>query len=186
MGGSLQYEEILEIYRKYPAFKKITSFVETGTYKGDTSLMAAKYFEKVFTMEIVEELYLGSKERATREGVTNITFYLGDSLDNLPKILPQIKEGAVFFIDAHQSGPDTSNNKKQLVPLFEELDIILTQELGPSLFIFDDVRFWKYQSQSAWDWAHISDKKILERFGHHDKDIIDFFISNDRFFVLTI
>lgn len=185
MGGSLKYEEILDIYRKYPAFKHITNFIETGTYKGDTSLMAAEHFDKVFTMEIVEELYKGSKERAAKEGVKNISFYLGDSLVCLPKILPEVKEGAVFFIDAHQSGPDTSNNKKQLVPLFEELDIILSEELGPSVFIFDDVRFWEGQKNPAWDWAHISDKKILERF-EGKKHVIDSFISNDRFFVATI
>jgi len=183
MGGSLKYEEILELYKKYPAFKGTANFVETGTYKGDTSLMAAEHFWKVFTMEIVEELYNGSKKRAEEAGIANISFYLGDSLDSLPKILPQIKDGAVFFIDAHQSGPDTSNNKKQLVPLFEELDLILSQNLGPSVFIFDDVRFWDGQKQPAWDWAHISDKKILERF--EDQEVIDSFINNDRFFVLV-
>ena len=179
----MKYEELLEFYKKYPAFKSVSNFVETGTYKGDTSLMAAEHFDKVFTMEIVEDLYRGSMERAAREGVTNVSFHLGDSLEVLPKILPQVEDGAVFFIDAHQSGPDTGNNQKHLVPLFEELDLILSRDLGPSVFIFDDVRFWEGQRQPAWDWAHISVKKILDKF--EGLFVIDSFVSNDRFFVLT-
>ena len=184
MGGSLIYEELEEMFKIYPFFKCIKNFVETGTYKGDTSIMASAHFDKVFTMEIMETLYSESKERAKKEGIQNISFYLGDSLNSLTEIMPNIKDGAVFFIDAHQSGPDTGNNQKQRVPLYEELDIILSYELGPCVFIFDDVRFWKDQGEQVWDWEHISTDLVLKRF-QDKKEIIDSYVKNDRFFVLA-
>ena len=57
MGGSLQYEEILKIFSLYPQYKNIRIFVETGTYKGETARMASKHFERVYTLEISQELF---------------------------------------------------------------------------------------------------------------------------------
>ena len=174
MGGPLTIQEI-------KSDKTYKYFVETGTYKGDTTLMASKHFQKVYTTEIMEELHNYSKNRAKSEGITNIEFMLGDSVDLLKKIVPEVKEGAVFFLDAHQSGGDTGNNGKN-VPLLEELDIILSHNIGPSVFIVDDLRLWK---SKVWDWAHISNKKIIQKFLDYGYSIQSFYEHNDRFFVLT-
>ena len=97
----------------------------------------------------------------------------------LTLIVPQVSDGSVFFIDAHQSGPDTGNNGKW-VPLVEELDIILETKLGPSVFIFDDVRLWK---KKCWDWAHITEKSILDQFKKKDVVVIKSYEKGDRFWV---
>jgi len=184
MGGSLLYEEITSVTKDDIKYQNIKYFVETGTYHADTTLMAADHYEKVYTMEIVQNLYEGSKKRALEAGKNNIEFLLGDSVQHLKTIVPKVKEGAVFFIDAHQSGPDTSNNGKQ-VPLMEELKVILSTKLGPSLFIFDDTRFWVQHDQHAWDWADVSEQGIIKTFFDHNYHVEKFFVKNDRFFVLA-
>lgn len=186
MGGPLTYEEITNATKHSITHRSIKNFVETGTYKGDTTLMASKHFDQVYTTEIVKNLYDYSANRAKEAQRTNIHFYLGDSIVLLRDIMPKVISGAVFFIDAHQSGPDTSNNGKQLVPLLEELDVILSYKLGPSLFIFDDVRFWIGKSQQAPDWSKISCLEILTKFMNRKYKIQTFFELNDRFYVLTI
>jgi hypothetical protein len=182
MGGSLTEDEFKTINIKN---NKIKNFVETGTYHADTTLMAAKHYDHVYTTEIVDKLFTDSKKRAEDEHVTNIDFLFGDSVELLDIIMPKIKDGAVFFLDAHQSGSDTSYNKKQLVPLLEELKKIFSYELGPSVFILDDLRFWKDQSITAHDWAHISTPNVIRLFVENGKEVDDFYEFNDRFWVFT-
>lgn len=184
MGGPLTYEEIKEATtgRQHANIK---NFVETGTYKGDTVMLAAQHYEKVYTTEICTKLYEESKKRAEDAGVTNIDFLLGDSIELLENIVPQVTDGAVFFIDAHISGHDSSWNGKQRVPLMEELQVILKNKIGPSVFIIDDLRFWKGKKQEAWDWSMISTQNIVSLFITNGYELASFYENNDRFFVLT-
>lgn len=181
MGGSLEYSEIQTVATN-EKHKNIKYFVETGTYMGDTTLMAAKYYEHVHTIEIHEGLYNDSKKRAERENVKNITFHLGDSLAILPKIASDVKEGAIFFIDAHISGNDSSWNGFNRVPIMEELDIILSNGIGPSVIIIDDLRLWK---QKVWDWAHVTTEKIVAKFRQYGVRLNSFTEYNDRLYILT-
>jgi len=179
MGGSLEYEELKSNLENRPRFERIKNFVETGTYHGDTSIMASKHFEKVYTTEIVPELHNLSKRKAEELGVTNISFLLGDSVKLLAQIMPKVSDGAVFFLDAHQSGCDTSNNGT-FVPLFEEMDMILSYPFQASLFIIDDVRLWK---QRCSDWAHVTSEALVSRFRDKGAKVLSYFEENDRFYV---
>lgn len=181
-----EYSEILEAMQKDSRYSMIANFVETGTYHGDTAMMASKHFRHVYTIEVVRSLYELSVGRAKRAQIENIHFYLGDSVEHLKAICPLVSDGAVFYIDAHQSGPDTSFNGKELVPLLSELDVILSHSLGPSIFIFDDVRFWKGESCEDKHWRHISQLTVLEHFLQHGFEILTFYQENDHFFVLTL
>ena len=183
MGGSLTEQEIYDIKARGSPYSEIENFVETGTYKAETTLMAAKHFKNVYTMEIYEPLYKESMERANDEKVNNINFYLGDSLDCLPEIALKVRVGAIYFIDAHISGGDSSWNGKNRVPLIEELDIIISEPIGPSVFILDDLRLWK--TIKAWDWEHITNESIIKKLKDKGIKIASYFEQNDRFFVFT-
>ena len=176
MGGHLLEEELQQyangIYK---------NFVETGTYKGETSRLAARCFNNVYTIEIVPELYQLSVQHALDENFTNIHPYLGDSIVHLPSICAQLSEPSIFFLDAHQSGPDTSNNGKW-VPLLEEIDIILDNITEDAhLFIIDDVRLFS----KHWDWAQVSENSIYTKFTEHGRSVTNFYIENDRLYVLV-
>jgi len=102
MGGYLKYTELGE-YTSREEYKNIKNFVETGTYKATTTLMVSKHFDNVYTREIVEKLHFDSIKLAAAQGVTNIEFLLGDSVELLKTITPKVVDGCVFFLDAHQS-----------------------------------------------------------------------------------
>ena len=184
MGGPLEYSEIISACPQYEHYREIEYFVETGTYKGDTVISLSNHFKELYTMEIVPELFNSSKNRADKAGIENIRFLQGDSVQLLSNLPEHINKGAVFFLDAHQSGQDTSNNGMH-VPLLEELDVILRRNLDPSLFVFDDTRFWKNHEKSAWDWEQVCIGTILTKFLNAGFGIYSAFEKNDRFFVLT-
>jgi hypothetical protein len=183
MGGSLTEQElVIALQRSRIAYPNY--FVETGTYKADTTLMAAKLFRHVYTFEIMEPLYTMSVNRARQDNVNNISFHLGDSVKLLHTVVPKVKDGAVYFIDAHASGPDSGFNGTP-VPLLDELRVILSYKVRPSLFIFDDLRFWKGKAQQAWDWVAVSDNTVLECFIKEGYTINDCWEENDRFWVVA-
>lgn len=195
MGGSLTENEILE-YKKSEKHQNIKNFVETGTYQGETTRLVSNYFDNVYTIEIMETLFRnsiissggehripnGPLIKGTIVNVYNMNFMYGDSVEMLKVITPLVKDGSIFFIDAHQSGCDTGNNGTW-VPLMEELEIILSTRLGPSIFIFDDVRLWK---QKFWDWAHIDENRIFQIFEKFNYTIEKSYELNDRFWIFTL
>lgn len=183
MGGSLKQEELVDIQKRGYPYNNIKNFVETGTYKADSTIIAAGIYDNVYTIEIYEPLYKESMERVKELGIKNIEFYLGDSLDNLKNIVPKVLDGAIFFIDAHISGSDSGWNGTNRVPLIEELDIIISQPIGPSVFIVDDLRLWK--SIKAWDWAHITNEFIIEKFKNKNIKLSSYFEKDDRFYIFT-
>ena len=88
----------------------------------------------------------------------------------------------IFFLDAHLSGQDTNWNQVERVPLLDELDIILSFPLKSSIFIINDVRLWK---QQVWDWAHITNHKILTLFTKRNIELHSFYEKNDKFYIRT-
>ena len=178
MGGPLTLEEIIEAKE----YNDIKYFVETGTYKADTTLLVSPFFDQVYSTEIHIALYNDAVMRAKQNDVTNVEFLFGNSISLLKDITPKVKEGAVFFLDAHISGADSGWDGKHRVPIFEELDVILREKLGPSVFIVDDLRLWK---QKVWDWAHVTNEKILQKFEDCGYEVQRSYEKNDRFYVFT-
>nr|QBK85246.1 MAG: methyltransferase domain protein [Iridovirus LCIVAC01] len=177
MGGSLTEDEIRGILNYFPDLsKQIKNFIESGTYKGQSSRTASQIFETVDTVEIVPTLYAESQQN--NKGISNINYHLGDSVKFLPGIVSKIDSPIFIFLDAHQSGGDTANNGKN-VPLLEELKVILAVLKRSSIILIDDVRlFDKY-----WDWCGISPETILKCFEDFEVSIQAHFIENDRMII---
>lgn len=77
----------------------IKTVIETGTYKGATTLWLNEHFEDVHTTEIDERLY--PELRQTFKG-TNIKLWCAGSEEALPEILSYIfDKQPLIFIDAH-------------------------------------------------------------------------------------
>jgi len=173
MGGSLLLNEIFE---HIPTdLRKV--FVETGTYKGETTRTVSPHFEQVITVEIFKPLF--EEAKASFETYHNIIAYLGNSVQVLdqPETRQIYKHGAVFFLDAHVSGRDSSYDPDLPVPLLEEIKTINKEPLGKSLFIIDDLRLWKNN-----DWP-VSSASICEQF--RPGQIVNAYESNDRYWILT-
>jgi len=117
------------------------NFVETGTYLGETTAAMAKVYRKVFTVEIHEELYQKSSARLKDSG--NVTSFHGNSSEILPSILSQLDGPAVFWLDAHYSGPKTGRIAKGVqTPIEEELSQIFATGSSEHLILIDDARLF--------------------------------------------
>lgn len=127
---SIPKDLVLKIIKNF----EIHDFVETGTYKGDTSFWASKHFKNVYTIEIDPEI---SRETASRNDCpANIEFLIGNSKEILPLLITKIADNAFFWLDGHWC--EGGAGKEEECPLLYELKAI-SRLANPTIFI-DDAR----------------------------------------------
>jgi len=139
---------------------EIDSFIETGTYKGQTAIWAAGLFNKVYTIENSRELY-GLLEN-TINNYKNIHQIFGNSASELDKIVAEIKNPAIFWLDAHWCGGSTYGALDPC-PLLKEIMIIQQSELN-HIIIIDDARLFLKPPPEPQDpdyWPGIKEISIL-------------------------
>ena len=126
--------------------------VETGTYKGDTTLFLANSgaCERVFTIELNKMFYENAKKRFQHEidngndNARKIIPLHGDSGDVLQnsEIFKTLKDrNVLYFLDGHYSYLDTARGEEDS-PIMKELEFIFNQNkiYGINVIIIDDVK----------------------------------------------
>ena len=103
---ALEKEIILQITEQYPSFK---SFVETGTFMGQTIFSLEDVFEELYTIEIKQEFY---NNLTTKYKGSKINFILGDSSTEVKNVLSRLKYDTIFFLDGHWSAGNTGKGEK--------------------------------------------------------------------------
>ena len=116
----------------------IKTFIETGTYKGKTSMWASGMFDKVFTIENSKELFDSTSEKL--EKYENIRFLFGNSAMQLKNVIDEIKQPAIFWLDAHWCGSNTYGSNDPC-PLLAEI-ITIKQSILNHIILIDDARFF--------------------------------------------
>ncbi|MEG4227930.1 FkbM family methyltransferase [Microcoleus sp. N9_B2] len=116
----------------------LPTFVETGTFQGSTSVWASEHFQKVFTIEFAKHIYESTSSAYSH--VKNIEFLWGHTKEQLKLVVPQLKEPALFWLDAHWMGGGTAGENDEC-PLLEELEIINNYECEHFILI-DDARLF--------------------------------------------
>src|SRR5262249_8983387 len=139
MGGSIKD------FRNWPQHYDV--FVETGTFRGYTTEIAASHFKSVYTIELFRQTF--EAKRARLKHYLNINLIFRDYAHALELHCPRIKVPAVFFLDAHFAGNNTARGDKE-VPLHEELSHIAKRNL-PDLVIIDDTDNFGRQASYAGD-----------------------------------
>ena len=114
----------------------IKTFIETGTWKAQTTTWASQNFEKVVTIEADNGYY----ERAKSLGLSNTRFILGDSATELVKVVKRLKAPAIFWLDAHKCN-DRPTVETSECPLLVELKAIKATGLA-HLILIDDARYF--------------------------------------------
>lgn len=113
-----------------------TTFIETGSYLGETALEASHDFDFVYTLEAADKYY--KLAEATCAEAPNVTCVHGASQDMLRQVITECgKNKILFWLDAHYSGGETFENA---CPLLQELDLINELCEEPVVFV-DDARF---------------------------------------------
>jgi hypothetical protein len=117
---------------------KVNTLVETGTYLGDTLFALYPYFSKLYSIELSEFYFAKAKQRFAR--YNKIKLIQGDSGKELKKLMSNLSEAALFWLDGHYSGGRTAKGEKEC-PLFEELDAIFSSALK-HIIVIDDARLF--------------------------------------------
>ncbi len=126
----------IQEYREKYQYKLL---VETGTYLGDMVEAQKNTFSKIISIELGIDLFNKATRRFRK--YKHITILHGDSGDVLPKILPEINEPAIFWLDGHYSSGITAKGNKNC-PIFEELDAILSDDELNHVLLIDDARLF--------------------------------------------
>lgn len=123
--------------REYQEKYRYLILVESGTYLGDMVEAQKKRFKKIYSIELGVDLYDKAKKRFKKK--KNITIMQGDSGKVLPKILAEINEPAIFWLDGHYSAGITARGDKDC-PIFEELEAIFKSKKFNHVLLIDDAR----------------------------------------------
>lgn len=124
------------------------TFIETGTCYGrtvDTALSVG--YERVKSVEVWPPFYESCKNKFA--GMENVELYFGKSTELLPQMLKDVKGPAVFWLDAHPTGPNTGGHDDLMEKgdaseyhqdsvIGKEIDIILSHDSDNHIIIIDD------------------------------------------------
>ncbi len=161
----------------------INVLVETGTFIGDTVEYFKNTFRKVYSIELAEELAAKATKRFA--GDNNVTIIQGDSADVLNKLVAEINEPVLFWLDGHYSSEfylgdeyiKTGRGKKD-TPVEEELKLIFKSPLK-HIILIDDARLFLGIN----DYPSISEIKKLVKTHRSDYSVK---VDNDIIYILPI
>lgn len=112
-------------------------FIETGTHKGNMTAAVKNHFQKLYTIELSDELYQDAQKRFAKDG--HIELINGDSGIELPKILSRLDEPAQFWLDAHGSQGETVSGNL-ITPIEIELEAIFNHKIRNHIIMINDAR----------------------------------------------
>ena len=118
---------------------QMNCMVETGTYLGEMIFAQLDNFQKIYSIEIDQELF----KRAQRifSSKTQVEVMLGNSGEVLPMILDKLEGPALFWLDGHFSGGVTSSADIPS-PILQELKHIFSCNIKGSVILIDDANIF--------------------------------------------
>lgn len=124
-----------------------TTFVETGTFMGETIANMKAHFSRVDTIEVKPAFH----ERAVQRfrGDAHVNCHLGDSLRMLGDICATLDTPTCFWLDGHYSAGTTGRGEK-MVPLYEELEAIMKRCAPACVIVIDDCRLFGKDAECGW------------------------------------
>lgn len=126
-----------EAIRSYQKKYKFNTLVETGTYYGHMIDAQNKFFSKIYSIELSQELW----QRAVKvfETQKHIEILQGDSALVLKDVVARLNSAAIFWLDGHYSAGITARGEKDC-PIYEELAAIFEGEPFEHILLIDDAR----------------------------------------------
>lgn len=152
------------------------TFVETGTYMGDTVELALEAeFSRVHSTELDPTLFGAAVSKFCDN--PQVSIWLGDSALLLPEIVSKIKDPATFWLDAHASGP-LPGGVSGGSPVLDELKAIAASPIKTHTIFIDDVRLF---GSEEWSGVKLEDALAILKQINPDYQIVylDGHINND-------
>ncbi len=113
------------------------TFVETGTYRGDTLAKIRPHVRRCLSIELDPTLAGNAQRRFERW--PDVQVRVGDSAVVLPEIVRELTGATLFWLDGHYSGGVTADSGQS--PIIQELEAILSSQL-PIMILIDDARLF--------------------------------------------
>lgn len=112
-------------------------FVETGTFAGEMIDAVRSRFDRVVSIELDAGWHARAVERFRAD--PRIALLQGDSGVRLQEVLNALTEPALFWLDAHYSGPITARGAVDS-PIVRELVAIRANRVAGHVVLIDDMR----------------------------------------------
>ena len=125
------------IVKDYQRRFKLRVFVETGTFAGEMIDAVLGRFDRIYSIELDDRWYARAVKRFA--GRSEVTLLHGDSATRLPEVLAELTEPALFWLDAHYSGPLTARGPLDS-PIVQELEAIAGHPVRGHVILIDDIR----------------------------------------------
>lgn len=126
-----------DILRKYVKQFDCKTLVETGTYYGDMVHALLDSFDAIYSIELSVELHALACERFA--DLPKVHLIQGDSGTELTKLIPQLNQPALFWLDGHYSAGPTALGSKE-TPILDELKHLFSMSKAEHVILIDDAR----------------------------------------------
>jgi|MesohylFT_1024984.scaffolds.fasta_scaffold01384_3 hypothetical protein len=150
-------------------------WIETGTYKGETSYFLSRTSKQVITIEPEPTLFRTAKHRL--RGESKITVLEGTSEDRFKEAIEISGNEINFFLDGHASGGETYESSTP-TPLIYELECIAQSfiYLKKAIIIVDDVRLSRFTVSQQSGYPNLN---YLVKWANSNN--LDWYFENDMF-----
>jgi hypothetical protein len=154
----------VQIFSQYRKDCKI--FIETGYWMGEGVERAFQSgFEKVYTCDINSDFIANAKEKFKDQ---NVIAEVQESSDFLKKVLSEVDEKCLIFLDAHFMpldehredlgfGPITVKDGVDPCPILKELEIIKNHHIKNHVILIDD-----FQCLGTWMFNYLEFDEVLD------------------------
>jgi hypothetical protein len=161
---AVKHQLILEMAERFAT----RVLVETGTNHGDTVSATLGAFTAIYSIELMPELWESAQRRFARRH--HVKLRLGDSARELPLILDELSEPALFWLDAHYSGSGTAR-AEQDTPIAQELQVISKHRIADHVVLIDDARL--FDGTNAYPTLDGCRRMASEWWPQHSFDVAD-------------
>jgi hypothetical protein len=112
----------------------LTTLVETGTYYGEMIAAVASNFRRIYSIEIDPALVQLARQRFRH--LPQVTILEGDSQSTVPRLLPELNEACLWWLDAGYCGwaGETGNSGR----LGTEMEAVLADRAHRHVILMDD------------------------------------------------
>jgi hypothetical protein len=125
------------LIKRYQRRFGLRVLVETGTFAGGMIYAVLGRFDRIYSIELDDGWYAHAVKRFA--GRSEVRLLHGDSGARLREVLAELDEPALFWLDAHYSGPLTARGSLDS-PIVKELEAIAAHSVRRHVILIDDLR----------------------------------------------
>jgi hypothetical protein len=114
-------------------------FVETGTFAGEMIDAVRPRFDRIVSIELDPGCHARAVDRFRSD--RRVSLLQGDSGVRLQDVLASLTEPALFWLDAHYSGPTTARGIVDS-PIVQELAALRAHPVTGHVVLIDDMRYF--------------------------------------------